>query len=287
MGEQIVFAFAAAAAIVCAVLVITLKGPFRATVALIGTLLSLAVLFVLLMAPFVAAIQVIVYAGAIVVLFLFVIAYLGERPLAEVGDRLGRYAVFAWIAVIALARPGRGRARHHPAAGLPRRPASRSATSAAPRAIGRSFIDRYIVPFEATSLALLVAAVGAVLLAKRAVRLGGRPMIGETVEGVPLVLYIGLSGALFLIGLLGVMTRRNPLLLLLSVELLLNSANLALVALQPLLGRHRRAGLRPRRDGRRGHRGRDRPRPRRGRVPPAHRAGRRPDVEPEGLAEPL
>jgi NADH-quinone oxidoreductase subunit K len=55
-------------------------------------------------------------------------------------------------------------------------------------------------------------------------------VIGETVNGVPLVLYIGLSGALFLIGLLGVMIRRNPLLLLLSVELLLNSANLSLVA---------------------------------------------------------
>ena len=51
-----------------------------------------------------------------------------------------------------------------------------------------------------------------------------------TLEGVPLVLYLAVSGALFLLGLLGVMTRRNPLLLLLSVELLLNSANLSLVA---------------------------------------------------------
>ena len=49
-------------------------------------------------------------------------------------------------------------------------------------------------------------------------------MIGEAVDGVPLILYIGLSGALFLLGLLGVMIRRNPLLL------LLNSANLSLVA---------------------------------------------------------
>ena len=55
-------------------------------------------------------------------------------------------------------------------------------------------------------------------------------MMGEAVEGVPLALYLAVSGALFLLGLLGVMTRRNPLLLLLSVELLLNSANLALVA---------------------------------------------------------
>ena len=55
-------------------------------------------------------------------------------------------------------------------------------------------------------------------------------MMAATVEGVPLALYLAVSGALFLIGLLGVMTRRNPLLLLLSVELLLNSANVALVA---------------------------------------------------------
>ena len=55
-------------------------------------------------------------------------------------------------------------------------------------------------------------------------------MMRTAVEGVPLALYLAVSGALFLLGLLGVMTRRNPLLLLLSVELLLNSANLSLVA---------------------------------------------------------
>jgi NADH-quinone oxidoreductase subunit K len=55
-------------------------------------------------------------------------------------------------------------------------------------------------------------------------------MMRTAVEGVPLALYLAVSGALFLIGLLGVMTRRNPLLLLLSIELLLNSANLNLVA---------------------------------------------------------
>ncbi len=47
--------------------------------------------------------------------------------------------------------------------------------------------------------------------------------------GVPLAFYLGLSGVLFLLGLLGVMTRRNPLMLLLAVELLLNGANVSLV----------------------------------------------------------
>jgi NADH-quinone oxidoreductase subunit K len=53
--------------------------------------------------------------------------------------------------------------------------------------------------------------------------------VTETVTGVPLVLYLAVSGALFLLGLLGVMIRRNPLLMLLAVELLLNSANVALI----------------------------------------------------------
>lgn len=48
-------------------------------------------------------------------------------------------------------------------------------------------------------------------------------------DGVPLACYIGLSVIIFLIGLVGVLTRRNPLLLLLAVELMLNAGNLALV----------------------------------------------------------
>lgn len=174
MGERIVFGVAAVSAVASAILVITLRSPFRATVALIGTLLSVAVLFVLMAAPFVAAIQVIVYAGAIVVLFLFVIAYLGERTTIEVADRLARYQAFAWLAVIALAIQG------VVVLATTRLPGVRDDPRAvddigSPEAIGRAFIDRYIVPFEATSLVLLVAAVGAVLLAKRGVRgEGGR-----------------------------------------------------------------------------------------------------------------
>jgi NADH-quinone oxidoreductase subunit J len=174
VGERILFGLAAISALASAVLVITLRSPFRATVSLIGTLLSVAVLFLLLAAPFVAAIQVIVYAGAIVVLFLFVIAYLGERPVAEVGDRLGRYAAFAWLAVIGLAIQGVVVLANTDLPGVRDDPRP-VGDIGSPEAVGRSFIDRYIVPFEATSLALLVAAVGAVLLAKRAIRSeGGR-----------------------------------------------------------------------------------------------------------------
>ena len=167
MGEQIAFGLSAAGAIGCGILVITLGNAFRAAVALIGTLISVAVLFLLQAAPFVAFVQVIVYAGAIVTLFLFVLAYLGER-VQRSPDRLARYQVFSWIVVLVLtgmigivflssALPGIG---DEP------RPVD---DIGSPRAIGDAFLREHLLPFEVTSLVLLVAAVGAVLLAKRAV----------------------------------------------------------------------------------------------------------------------
>jgi NADH-quinone oxidoreductase subunit K len=42
--------------------------------------------------------------------------------------------------------------------------------------------------------------------------------------------YLVLSALLFAIGLAGVMTRRNPLVVLLCLELMLNAGNLALIA---------------------------------------------------------
>ena len=173
MGEQIAFGLASAGAIGCGVLVITLKNAFRAAVALIGTLVSVAVLFLLEAAPFVAFIQVIVYAGAIVTLFLFVLAYLGERVKGS-PDRLARYQVFSWIAVLAVGAMGAIAllATKLPGLGDEPKPVD---DIGSPQAIGDAFLKEHLVPFEVTSLVLLVAAVGAVLLAKRAVLAeGGR-----------------------------------------------------------------------------------------------------------------
>jgi NADH-quinone oxidoreductase subunit K len=48
--------------------------------------------------------------------------------------------------------------------------------------------------------------------------------------------YVILSGILFTTGALGVMIRRNPLIILLSVEIMLNAANLLLIAMARLHG---------------------------------------------------
>lgn len=47
---------------------------------------------------------------------------------------------------------------------------------------------------------------------------------------IPISYYLGLSGILFTIGALGVLIRRNPIIIFMSIELMLNSANLAFVA---------------------------------------------------------
>ncbi|HCV99409.1 MAG TPA: NADH-quinone oxidoreductase subunit NuoK [Verrucomicrobiales bacterium] len=48
--------------------------------------------------------------------------------------------------------------------------------------------------------------------------------------------YLLVSGALFSIGLLGVIVRRNLLIIYMSLELMLNSANVALVAMSRFYG---------------------------------------------------
>ena len=48
--------------------------------------------------------------------------------------------------------------------------------------------------------------------------------------------WIMLSGALFCVGLAGVMLRRSPIVILLSLEIMLHSANLLLIAMARFVG---------------------------------------------------
>lgn len=49
-------------------------------------------------------------------------------------------------------------------------------------------------------------------------------------KGPEVAWYLGIAAVLFTTGTLGVLLRRNPLIVLLSIELMLNGANLALIA---------------------------------------------------------
>ncbi len=102
------------------------------------------------------------------------------------------------------------------------------------------------MPFEASSILLLIAAVGAIVLAGRsasgtpsercAKRAGGGPRPGQEVDPMSIEWYVVLSALLFTVGAVGILIRRSPMVILLCLELMLNAGNLALVAFSRMVG---------------------------------------------------
>jgi NADH-quinone oxidoreductase subunit J len=164
--EQVLFFLAAIGALAGALGVVILRNPFYSVLALVVHLVALAVLFLLLQAEFLAAGQVVVYAGAVMVLYIFVVAYIGgsDEPLRPEGGALGVFGPLFAAAVgieltIAFAASG--------LEALDTTGEEVGAGFGSPAAIGQLLLTRFLVPFEAASYLLLVAAVGAVVLARR------------------------------------------------------------------------------------------------------------------------
>ena len=263
---EVFFFLAAIGAVAGAIGTVTLRNPFYAVLALVGHLLSLAALFLLLRAEFVAAAQVVVYAGAVMVLYVFVVAYVGgqDEPLTRGGGN-GLRAVSAVFAgalfvelCIAVIGSGLSALGTEGAAWRDRR--GRDSGFGTPAEMGRLFLTKFLIAFEVASLLLLVAAVGAVILARRrsgledpreisvadvharrrrhADRRAGRDddRGGRRAGPMSMEWYLVVSALIFSIGAGGVLVRRNPLVILLCLELMLNAANLALVTFARMHG---------------------------------------------------
>jgi NADH:ubiquinone oxidoreductase subunit 6 (subunit J) len=175
----VIFFIAAIGTLAGAIGVITLKDPFYSVLALVGHLISLALLFLLLRAEFIAAAQVVVYAGAVMVLYVFVVSYVGNdaTPVGQSPTRAATLGAFAcgialvielFIAVLGSGLQAIGHDGAPYVAGF-----------GTPEAIGKLLLTRFLAPFEIASYLLLVAAVGAVTLARR------RHGLDEGVEGDP------------------------------------------------------------------------------------------------------
>ena len=159
------FLVCAALAIAGAVLLIWAREPIHSALALILVMVALAVLYLLLGAPFIAAVQVLVYAGAIMVLFVFVILLLNagveERTNFSKLAIPGTVLAFLLLLEIAhwLAHSAVGRA-------LANGPAA-PATEASTRELSEMLFRVYLLPFEATSILILIAILGAWVLARK------------------------------------------------------------------------------------------------------------------------
>jgi NADH-quinone oxidoreductase subunit J len=163
-----VFAVAAAIVLAGAIGVVVARNPVHSALMLVMTLFGVAVIFVLQQASFLAAVQVIVYAGAIVVLFLFVIMFLGvDREEDVAAERLRGQRPMA-VALVVLGATGLlllGQVSKWTTG----QPHVAGSDTGAPNVnlIGKSLYTTYLFPFEATSALLIIAVVGAVVLARR------------------------------------------------------------------------------------------------------------------------
>lgn len=163
--STILFILFAGMAIGCAVSMVAQRNPLYSAISLIGVFISLACLYVTLAAPFIAAVQVIVYAGAIMVLVVFVIMLLNVeeeersplrlRSLVPVAIGLAAvlFAEAAFIIFFVNASP--------------QTPTQNISDVGLTRSIGTGLFTTYILPFEITSILLLMAIVGAITLARR------------------------------------------------------------------------------------------------------------------------
>src|SRR3989441_2509476 len=170
MGQAIAFYFIAACILGFAVLVVSTKDTVHSVLFLVLDFLFVAALYVLLGAPFLAVIQVLVYAGGIVVLYLFVVMLVNlKRPPEAHQDpnrqtKLG-FGLAAAVLIELAAIAGYGYAKPGPA--LVAAAAAPMPVSGNTERVGWLLYTSYLIPFEIASMLLLVAMIGAIVLAKR------------------------------------------------------------------------------------------------------------------------
>jgi NADH-quinone oxidoreductase subunit J len=161
--ELVLFLILSLAAIGSALGMLLSRNSVYAALFLVLNFATVAVFYILLNAPFIAMSQISVYAGAIMVLFLFVIMLLGARSLPTTGALPWQRPLAGLLALILAAEAGYVLfVRKVATASIPQ-PVE---TFGSPQAVGRALFNQYLLPFEITSVLLLVAMLGAIILTK-------------------------------------------------------------------------------------------------------------------------
>ncbi len=165
--DTALFYLFAVVSVAAAINVLGQRRVFYSALSLIVCLASLAGVYMLLRSPFIAAVQVIVYAGAIMVLFLFVIMLLDPFSAEAAKDKkqyLGYLAVVLGLVVLVLLYP---LLKSYELAQVPRTMGGATGDTGSVHRLAIVLFDEYLLPFELTSVLILVAIIGAVVLARR------------------------------------------------------------------------------------------------------------------------
>ena len=160
--QHIVFWPLAVWIVITAIGVVRLRSIVRSAACLMTCFVGIGALYLMLHAEFVFAIQLLVYAGGIMVLILFAVLLLQRAAGRELqhhnehaGLALGVAAAFLFLLGWLVVSVG----TWHAVGGPPPDEGTLVWT-------GRQFLGRYILPFEVISVALLVAMVGAIVIAR-------------------------------------------------------------------------------------------------------------------------
>jgi len=159
------FLLFAAASVITALAVVLARNPVHSALALMACFLQISAIFVLLDAPLLAVIQIFVYVGAIMVLFLFVIMMIDVRE-AVLQRFLPGGHLSALVLIVLLGGEMLALVSWSDRFSVTE-PVTTTPAGSEIRQLSKALFVNYLLPFEAVSVILLAALVGAIVLARK------------------------------------------------------------------------------------------------------------------------
>jgi NADH-quinone oxidoreductase subunit J len=164
MVVSILFYILAGFAIACAISMVYHRNPIYSAISLVGVFIALSCIYLTLAAPFIAVTQILVYAGAIMVLVIFVIMLLNLDEDARPNRLSYLYALGGGLGIVLLAQT---MFIFYAVLKTPGQPSEPGSSAGSAMSIGRAMYTEYLLPVEIVSIMLLMAIIGAVMLARR------------------------------------------------------------------------------------------------------------------------